>query len=139
MGGTRSTIGGAGFHHVAVRVGDLERAVAFYADALGMTVSKAWGEGDGRAVMLDAGNGNYLELFAGGTDGPKEGGAILHVALRATDVDAALRRARTAGAEVTMEPRDVDIPTQPRPYPVRIAFCRAPDGTVLEFFQERSG
>jgi glyoxylase I family protein len=139
MAGTNRAIGGGGFHHVAVRVGDLDRAVRFYVGALGMVEFKAWGEGDGRGVMLDTGDGSCLELFAGGTDGPKEGGAILHVALRSTDVDAAIARARAGGAEVTVEPKNVDIPTQPGPYPVRIAFCRAPDGTVVEFFQERAG
>jgi glyoxylase I family protein len=138
MAGTNRTIGGGGFHHVAIRVGDLDRAVGFYVGALGMTLGRAWGEGDGRAVMLDTGDGSYLELFAGGTDGPREGGAILHVALRSSDVDQAIARARAGGAEVTVEPKDVDIPTQPRPFPVRIAFCRTPDGTVLEFFQERT-
>ena len=139
MAGNNRAVGGGGFHHVAIRVGDFDRAVSFYVNALGMTQHKAWGKGDSRAVMLDTGDGSCLELFAGGTDGPKEGGAILHVALRSSDVDQAIARAAAGGAEVTVEPKDVDIPTLPRPYPVRIAFCRAPDGTILEFFQERQG
>lgn len=137
MSGTNTAIGGGGIHHVAIRVGDFERAVNFYTRVLGFTPHKAWGEGDGRAVMLDTGDGNCLEVFAGGTDGPKEDGALLHLALRSDDVDAAITRARNGGAEITVEPKDVDIPTQPEPFPVRIAFCRAPDGTILEFFHER--
>jgi catechol 2,3-dioxygenase-like lactoylglutathione lyase family enzyme len=137
MSGTNTAIGGGGFHHVALRVGDFERAVAFYTDALGCVPTKAWGEGDSRAVMLDTGDGSFLEVFAGGTDGPKDNGAVLHVALRSSDVDGAIERARAAGAEITVEPKDVDIPTQPQVFPVRIAFCRAPDGTIIEFFHEK--
>jgi len=124
---------------VAVRVGDYERAVRFYTDVLGFVPGPSWGEGDSRAVMLDTGDGNYLEVFAGGTDGPKEGGALLHLALRCADVDAVVARVRAAGVEITVEPKDVDIPTRPLPFPVRLAFCRAPDGTILEFFHPRNG
>jgi glyoxylase I family protein len=89
--------------------------------------------------MLDTGDGSCLEVFAGGADGPQPEGAVLHFALRTTDCDAALARARAAGAEVTMEPTRVDIPTRPRPTPVRIAFCKGPDGEVIEFFQSADG
>ena len=139
MSGTNALIGGGGFHHVAIRVGDLDRAVQFYTQALGFVAGKSWGEGDSRAVMLDTGDGNYFELFAGGTDGRKEGGAVLHVALRSSDVDGAIARARAAGAEITVEPKDVDIPTRPAAFPVRIGFCRTPDGTIVEFFHEKQG
>ena len=80
------------------------------------------------------GDGNYLEIFAGGGE-PKPEGAVLHFALRTTDCDTAIERAREAGAEVTVEPKDVDIPSTPEPTPVRIAFCKGPDGEVIEFFQ----
>ena len=124
---------GGGFHHVAIRVRDFDGAVRFYRDALGFTEKLAWGEGYGRAILLDMGDGACLEIFAGG-DGDA---AILHFSLRSDDVDADVARAAAAGAEVTMEPKDVDIPTKPAPTPVRIAFCRAPTGEVIEFFHER--
>ena len=84
--------------------------------------------------MLDTGDGNYIELFAGGSKEPKPEGVILHFALRTDNCDAALERARAAGMQVTMEPKDVEIPSTP-PTPVRIAFCKGPDGEVIEFFQ----
>jgi len=49
-----------GIHHVAIRVKDFDASLAFYTDGLGMTQTMAWGEGDKRAVMLDAGNGNCV-------------------------------------------------------------------------------
>jgi len=42
-----------------------------------------------RAVMLDAGCGCHLEIFAGGSAEPKPEGALLHFCLRTADTDAA--------------------------------------------------
>jgi glyoxylase I family protein len=135
MQSTNTIIKGCGFHHVATKVADFEAAVKFYVEGLGLIKKLEWGEGDGRAVMLDLGDGGCLELFAGGTDRDKPEGALLHLAMRADDCDAALQCAVAAGAVVTMAPTDVMIPSRPTPTPVCIAFCRTPSGEILEFFQ----
>ena len=105
-------VSGCGFHHVAVRVHDFDAAIRFYR-ALGMTETLAWGQDDNRAMMLDTGDGNYVEIFAGGAAGSKspsgEGAALIHVALRANDVDAATQAALAAGAVVVHPPKDVAI------------------------------
>jgi glyoxylase I family protein len=134
MAGTNAVLGGGGFHHVAMKAKDFDAAVKFY-KALGFTERISWGQGDNRAVMLDAGDGNYLEIFAGGSADPKPEGTVVHFALRTGNCDAAIAAARAAGAQVTMEPKNVDIPSQPHKTPVRIAFCRGPGGEVIEFFQ----
>lgn len=134
MPGTNSTLGGGGFHHVAIRARDFDASVRFYTQALGFVEKIRWGQAEKRAIMLDTGDGNYLEIFAGGT-GEKPEGSILHFALRTTNTDAALERARAAGAVVTMEPKSVDIQSTPHVTPVRIAFCKGPDGEIIEFFQ----
>lgn len=136
MSGRNEKIGGGGFHHVALRVKDFDASVKFYTGGLGFKKNISWGEGDNRAIMLDTGDGNYLEIFAGGKDEIKPEGAILHMAFRSDNCDAAIECARAAGAEVTMEPTDVEIKSGP-PTKVRIAFCKGPDGEVLEFFQYR--
>lgn len=125
-----------GFHHLALRARDFDRSLTFYKEGLGLIPGAAWGEGDGRAIMLHAGNENCLELFAGGTPDEKPEGAYLHLAFRTDDCDAALARAVDAGAVVTMAPKSLDIPSDP-PMPVRIAFCTGPDGEIIEFFQNR--
>jgi len=134
-----STIGGGGFHHVAIRARDFEASVRFYTNALGFTERIQWGDPPKRAIMLDTGDGNYLEIFERPDEPPVDDeAAILHFALRTSDTDAALRRARDAGCEVTMEPKSLDIPARQGPVPVRIAFCHGPDGEVIEFFQNQT-
>ena len=129
-----------GFHHVAIRARDFDKSVAFYTDVLGLTPKIAWGKAPGRAIMLDAGCSCYVEIFER-PDQPladeKDETALLHFALRTDDTDATLARAVDAGCKVTMEAKDVDIPTTlgPHPVPVRIAFFRGPDNEVIELFQ----
>jgi len=126
-----------GFHHLAMRVRDFDASVRFYTQALGFTSKITWGEGDKRAIMLDCGNSNYLEIFAGAqADRPE--GVLLHFALRTTDVDGAVQRAVAAGAEVTLPPANTIIPAHPAPVPVRYAFLKGLDGEIIEFFDSEA-
>lgn len=141
--GHNATLGGGGFHHLALRAYDFDKTVDFYTNGLGFTKKLIWGEDgrdgggvDSRAVMLDTGDGNYLEVFAGGARPGSEvpEGALFHFALRTPDVDAALERARAYGATVTVEPKTVAPPHAERPVEFRIAFVKGFDGEVIEFF-----
>ena len=140
MANHNATLGYGGFHHVAIRARDFDKSVAFYQQAMGFTERIAWGEAPKRAIMLDTGDGNYLEIFeradqAAASPEDNEQASILHFALRTNDPDAAIERVRAAGMKVTMEPKDVEMPSRPEPTPVRIAFCHGPDGEVIEFFK----
>lgn len=135
--GINSRIGGGGFHHVAIKTRDFDRSMAFYVEGLGFRQKVAWGEQGKRAVMLDTGDGNYLEMFEDLEYEPQPNGVHLHFALRTTNCDAALEQARVAGATVTVEPKDVTIPSDP-PTVVRLAFCKGPEGAVIEFFQNET-
>ena len=142
--GRNSVIHGGGFHHLAIRAFDFDATLRFYIEGLGFEIAYGWGEDarnrgerDTRAAMLDTGDGNYVEVFAGGIERPNQEapeGAILHYALRTSNCDAALERARRAGAVVTMEPKTVPVGGEP-PRDFRIAFVRGLDGEVIEFFQ----
>jgi glyoxylase I family protein len=138
MASTNPVIPGCGYHHVAIRAADFDRTLQFYTEGFGFRPAMRWGEGDRRAALLDTGDGNYLEVFAGGKRGPDDPvpeGAILHFAFRTTDCDAAIERARAAGARVTVEPKTLALESQPPGFTIRIAFCQGPDGELIEFFQ----
>lgn len=141
MAKTNQTLGGGGFHHVAIRARDFDASVRFYTQALGFVEKVRWGDGEKQAVMLDVGDGNYLEIFSGRKDSLPSDACeppILHFAIRTTNTDAAISRARAAGAVVTTEPKDVVIQSRPQLTPVRLAFCKGPDGEVIEFFQNET-
>lgn len=124
-----------GFHHTALRSMDFDASLLFYTEALGLTEKISWGEKPDRAVMLNAGDGNYLEIFERGEPGVKDEAVIMHFAFRTDDCGAMLEKARAAGAEVTMETKDVTIKSNKGPIEVRIAFFKGPDGEVVELFQ----
>jgi len=123
-----------GFHHVAIRVKDFDVTVRFYKEGLGLKERMAWGEGAGRGMMLDLGNGDCIEVFAGGSATPVEGN-IAHIALRTDDCEAALHCAERNGATITIPAKSVEIPAKSGPVAVRIGFCRAPGGETIEFFE----
>ncbi len=126
----------SGFHHVAFRAPQFDATVAFYTQGLGCREALAWGEAPGRAVMLDVGDGAFLELFEGGADGAKPEGALLHFALKTDDCDASYQRALAAGATGTVAPQNVSVASTPRPFAVRLAFCTGLAGETIEFFQQ---
>ncbi len=126
-----------GFHHIAMKVKDFDASLKFYTQTLGFPVQITWGEGDRRAAMIDMGNGNCVELFAGGPQGTRPEGHWLHLALRCADTKSAMERVKAAGYEVTMETRDVTIDARPAKLPVRIGFFKGPDGELIEFFEVR--
>ena len=59
-----------------------------------------------------------------------------HFALKTDDVDGCVKAVREAGYPITVEPKDIVIPSQPE-FPVRVAFCNGPTGEEIEFFQEK--
>lgn len=136
MKGKNEILGGGGFHHVAITVNDFDASVMFYTEVLGFKKTISWGEGDNRAIMLDAGDGSCIEMFAGGNGEKKPEGAFKHLALRTADCRDVFERVKAAGMEMTVEPKDIEIQSDP-PTPVTIAFFKGPDGEIIELFQNR--
>ena len=123
-----------GVHHLALAAVDFERTIKFYTEGLGFETVAEWGEGTGRAALLDIGNGSHFEIFANGTTNEEKDVKFVHFAFATTNPDVAYANALAAGAVSHMEPKSLDIPANP-PLPVRIAFVKGPDGELLEFFK----
>lgn len=125
----------SGFHHTALRTTNFDGVIAFYTETLGLRPKITWGEAPTRAAMLDAGDGNYVEVFERPRTASEAEGPILHFALRTDDCAAMTEKARAAGAEVTMEPKELTIASSAGPIPVKISFFRGPAGELVELFE----
>ena len=82
----------------------------------------------------DTGAG-LMEIFET-EETPLETGTIRHFAFAVENTDACVEAVRTAGYEVFVEPKDIEIASE-IPFPARIAFCRGPVGEEIEFFHEK--
>lgn len=113
----------AGVHHVAVTVSNVDEAVAFYVDRLGMTVRDDRPDFGFPGAWLDA--GTHQVHLVEGTAPPNVG---QHYALQVADVDAAVAELRDAGVEVT----DVIVIADASG---RQAFLSDPSGNGIELNQ----
>lgn len=132
---SNSVISGLGFHHIGLKVKDFEKSYDFYVNGLGMKPYITWGEGNSRIQMLDIGNGDILELFAGGSEELDRENVWQHLALCVDDVDAAFNAALKAGAVSHIEPKTVVFNSTPKNATARLAFVRGLDNEQIEFFK----
>lgn len=126
-----------GLHHVSMKCHkgeEYNKVVAFYTEVLGLKTVRTWGETEIDGVMLDTGNG-LIEIFAN-RDSEPETGIIRHFALATEDVDGCVEAVRNAGYQIFVEPKDIEISSEP-PFKARMAFCYGPLGEQIEFFQEK--
>jgi glyoxylase I family protein len=135
MTNTNKKLRGCGFHHISIKVKDLEKSVKFY-EALGFVERISWGEAPKKTVLLDTGDSNYFEISQGDPDQVNGEGVFKHVALRVDDCETAISEARKAGAEVTVEARSVSLKAK-QPILIRIAFFKGPDGELIELFENK--
>jgi catechol 2,3-dioxygenase-like lactoylglutathione lyase family enzyme len=133
----------ARIHVITLAVADLDRALRFYRDGLGLATSgitgtEYGGDGDapaGDVVMFDLADGLTLALYpraelakdANIPLGPPKPGefSIGHIVSRKADVDALLAQAVAAGATLTEEPYE-------RPWKIYSGYFRDPDGHLWE-------
>ena len=121
-----------GIHHVCLKCSsekEYEEVIRFYRDVLGLPVARTWAEG----IMFETGSG-LIEIF-NNAESPLPQGTIRHFALATDDVEACVKAVSDAGYVVFIEPKDIEIPSNPV-FPVRIAFCKGPLGEEIEFFQD---
>lgn len=137
---TNPLLKNAGIHHVALATADFDRSVSFYTDVLGCKPTMLWGAAGKRGVMLDVGDGNYIEVFErdNAADQPPEA-RLLHFCLRCDNLNDVVEHVREAGMTVTVEPKDVTIQNDAaggKPSIVlRLAFFTGPDDEIIELMQ----
>ncbi|MEM9419639.1 MAG: VOC family protein [Planctomycetota bacterium] len=140
MAHTNPILKNSGIHHVAISTADFSRSISFYRDVLGCKPTMLWGPAGERGVMLDVGDGNYVEVFErnNAAEQPAEA-RLLHLCLRCDNLDEVIEHVRQAGMAVTIEPKDVPIENnaeggKPKITP-RLAFFTGPDGEIIELMQ----
>lgn len=124
------------FLHTMLRVGDLERSVAFYTGPLGMTELRRRDVPDGKYTLVfvgyapEASGTAVIELtYNYGVDRYDLGTAFGHLAIGVPDLAATCARLRAAGAKIIREPGPVKFGT------TVIAFVEDPDGYKIELIQ----
>lgn len=126
--------------HVGIATPDLDRALAFYRDALGMRV--AWDEvveeQGVRAVFLACGHGTEIELLIPTRDDSavakfiaKRGAGMHHVAYEVEDIAAALADAKARGLRLV----DASPRRGARGHLVAFLHPEAAGGVLVEFIQ----
>lgn len=118
---------------LVLTVEDVDAALAFYRDALGLEQSDAWATDEGRGAILAAGNAT-IELIdedqAETIDGIEVGRRVtgrVRLALEVADSGATAERLTKAGAERLGGPVET-------PWKHRNVRVRTPDGTQLTLF-----
>ena len=123
--------------HTMLRVGDLERSVAFYTGVLGMRVLRTTDRPDQRYTLAfvgygDESQGAVLELtYNYGVDRYDLGTAYGHVAIEVDDARRACDEVRARGGSVTRDAGPVKGGT------TVIAFVQDPDGYKIELIERR--
>ena len=121
-----------GVHHTGLTVSNLDDAIAWYGEHLGLkTLEARWRvEHAGMEVAyLCDGHGHRVELFE------REDASKLppvgrdHLAFTVADIEAEVKKLEDAGVEITVRPSHVDAAS------LTYAFFADPDGNKLELVQ----
>ena len=121
--------------HVMLRVGDLERSIAFYTEVLGMTLLRRKDYPDGRFTLAFLGYGpesetTVLELTHNWDTASYElGGGYGHIALGVDDIHAACGAIAAQGGRVVRPPGPMKHGS------TVIAFVEDPDGYKVELIE----
>lgn len=121
--------------HTAIWVSDLDRALAFYVDGLGLARTREFVlDEDEENVFLAGEDGTELQLkSAPGRAVSAERAGFDHVAVEVDDADATAARLAEFGGEVVRGPLDSDAAA------ARIAFVADPDGHHVELIEPWDG
>lgn len=122
-----------GLSHVCFVVKDLDRAVAFYSETLGLEHAFDFTNDDGQrtGVYLHFGARTFIELFVGkpGESGESNEGSFRHICIEVESMERAVAEFRSRGAEVS----DPVVGADGNPQ----AWVSDPDGNRIELHELR--
>ena len=114
--------------HAAVRVRDLDAAVRFYRDTLGIPVQFSRGDPDHPVSVFFPG----IQLVRADSQDTSEKGVFDHVGLAVSNLDAVLDGLAETGVPLDVPLTDLSQEFGQR---VRMAFVRDPEGNRIELVQ----
>lgn len=123
--------------HTMLRVGDLEKSIAFYTEVLGMKLLRQSENPEYKYTLAFVGYGDesentVLELtWNWDTDSYDLGTAYGHIALEVENVYEACDKIRAKGGVISREPGPVKGGS------TEIAFVRDPDNYAIELIQKK--
>lgn len=118
--------------HTMIRTGNLDRAIAFYTDVLGMKLLRRKDYPEGKFTLAFVGYGDEAEhsviefTYNWGVESYEMGNAFGHLALEVEDVHQAVENIRAKGGAVVREAGPMNAGT------TIIAFIKDPDGYFIE-------
>ncbi|PRD39420.1 UNVERIFIED_CONTAM: gloA [Trichonephila clavipes] len=124
--------------HTMLRVGNLEKSIAFYTEVLGMKLLRQSENPEYKYTLAFVGYGDessnaVLELtYNWGVDSYDLGSAFGHIALEVENVYEACDKIRAKGGVISREPGPVKGGT------TEIAFVRDPDNYAIELIQKKA-
>ena len=123
--------------HTMLRVGNLDRSIAFYTDVLGMQLIRKSENPEYKYTLAfvgygDESQGAVIELTYNWDQSDYDlGNAYGHIALETDDIYATCDAIKTKGGQVTREPGPVKGGT------TIIAFVKDPDGYSIELINKK--
>ena len=123
--------------HTMLRVGNLERSLAFYTEVLGMRLLRKHDYPDGKFTLAfvgyqDEADGTVIELtYNWGVEGYEIGTGYGHIALAVDDAHAACADIKSRGGKVTREAGPMKGGS------TVIAFVEDPDGYKIELIERK--
>jgi len=124
--------------HTMLRVGDLDKSIAFYSDVLGMKLLRRSDYPEGKFTLAfvgyqDEAAGAVLELtYNWGVSSYDMGSAYGHIAIEVEDAYKACELVKQRGGKVVREAGPMQHGT------TVLAFIEDPDGYQIEFIQRKN-
>jgi len=122
--------------HTMLRVGDLERSLAFYTGMLGMRLLRKKDYPGGKFTLAFVGYGDESETavieltYNWETSSYSPGNAFGHIAIGVDDINGVCKSIKAAGGNVIREPGPMKHGS------TIIAFVEDPDGYQIELIQQ---